>query len=137
MKNLISTLLIFVCASLISCEVDGQTEGTSKGIELISVDEAAAKLTSEDIVLLDVRTPEEVAEGYISGALHWDYYEWDTFKEKVASLEKSKPVMVYCKAGGRSNKAAQFLKKQGCATIYDLKGGMNAWKASNNPIVKK
>ena len=56
--------------------------------------------------LIDVRTPEEFAKGYIDGALNVDINGPD-FKKHVATLDRSKPVMVYCLSGGRSSRAAE------------------------------
>jgi len=57
----------------------------------------------------------------------------DQFRERVQSLDKQKPVYVYCLVGGRSSAAAQWLREQGF-TVYNLQGGINAWKKANKPV---
>lgn len=87
-------------------------------------------------IILDVRTDGEVAQGIIPGAIQADYLG-DSFQQKVASLDKNKPVFVYCAVGGRSSKAARQLADMGFKKVYNAMGGMNAWKAANYPVVKK
>ena len=83
--------------------------------------------------LLDVRTPEEFAGGHLAGAINVDINRPD-FLDAVAMLDKTKPVYVYCLAGGRSSTAAGRLTKQGYATVYNLKGGVIAWQKNNLPL---
>ena len=76
--------------------------------------------------LVDVRTPEEYGASHLRDAQNICVTEAD-FEEKVKGLDKSKPIYVYCKKGGRSAKAAQILAEMGFTEIYDLQGGITAW----------
>lgn len=76
--------------------------------------------------LIDVRTPEEMSQGAISGAILIDYNA-DGFETKIKTLKKDQPVLLYCRSGGRSGKTAQMLQKLGYSEIYDLEGGFMAW----------
>lgn len=80
----------------------------------------------KEFTLLDVRTPDEFKEGYISGAknINWNDAK---FSAEVAKLDKSKPVFVYCKAGGRSAAATNALKEMGFKQVFDLEGGISNW----------
>jgi rhodanese-related sulfurtransferase len=93
------------------------------------------EMISDTTVLLDVRTPEEFAEGFIAGAVNLDY-KADQFEHKLDSLDKSRTYLVYCAAGGRSDKAAQIMKAKGFTSIVTLDGGMNAWTADGRPVRK-
>ena len=86
---------------------------------------------TENAILLDVRTPEEIAGGKIAKAenIVWD----DSFADKLSSLEH-KPMFVYCGSGIRSAKAAAVLKQKGYADVYELEGGIKAWKAAGMPV---
>ena len=84
--------------------------------------------------LIDVRTPEEFASGHLQNAVNINFYSGD-FKEQLEKLDKSKPVMVYCKSGGRSGKAMAILKELGFAVVYNLDGGIEGWKEKKLPIV--
>jgi rhodanese-related sulfurtransferase len=85
--------------------------------------------------ILDVRTPGEYQSGHIQDAVLIDYYKSD-FKQQLSKLDKNKPVFVYCASGGRSGSASDILSDMGFKNIYDLKGGMNAWKKDSKKIVK-
>jgi rhodanese-related sulfurtransferase len=94
---------------------------------VLSVTEFKEKLEIPDVQLIDVRTDAEVENGIIKDAVQMDISDWDSFVISTASLDKSKPVLVYCKAGGRSAKAASYLSEQGYQ-VFDLEGGYDAWK---------
>jgi rhodanese-related sulfurtransferase len=78
--------------------------------------------------IVDVRTSKEVAEGKISGSMNMDYFSSSFIAIAEKKLDKNKPVLVYCAAGGRSASAAKDLKKAGFKKVYDLEGGYDAWK---------
>jgi rhodanese-related sulfurtransferase len=125
MKYLImSTILAF---GLVSCTNGQQHSATVQGGEhhVISVSEFAGR--PADVQLVDVRTPGEWQAGVIDGAMLCDIYSSD-FEKRISELDLSKPVYVYCAVGGRSGNAASKLKKMGFK-VYDLRGGMDAWKA--------
>jgi rhodanese-related sulfurtransferase len=77
--------------------------------------------------LIDVRTPEEYDAGHIDNALNFNIINRDTFLIQVQKLNKNQPVYLYCKMGGRSNRAAKLLKKQGFKKIFDYSAGYNDW----------
>lgn len=86
-------------------------------------------------VVLDVRTAPEFAQGHLSGAVMIDFNQAN-FKENVLKLDKSKPVFVYCAAGARSKNAASVLVDLGFKQVFDLRGGLHAWKSAGLPVVK-
>lgn len=88
----------------------------------ISTEEFKEGIGAGSVQILDVRTPQETAQGKIDNAIEINYYDAD-FKSRVAQLDRDIPVYVYCRSGGRSAQAAQVLKDLGFAVIYDLKGG--------------
>ena len=85
--------------------------------------------------MLDVRMPPEFAKGHIAGATNLDIYDKD-FKTKLEQLDKNQPYLVHCAVGMRSAKAYKIMDQQGFKTIYDLKGGMDAWKKAGLPVEK-
>lgn len=84
-----------------------------------------------DAVLVDVRTPEEYAEGHLNNSNNIDWYDSD-FSEKIQLLSKDQKIYVYCKKGGRSAKAAQLMDSLGYTKVVDLTGGYDAWLAKQN-----
>jgi rhodanese-related sulfurtransferase len=107
------------------------------GIEQINAG-GAEKLISEntDLQILDVRTPQETASGTIAGAKIINLFDNDFEAKAGKTLDKSKPVLVYCKVGGRSAQAATKLEALGFTHIYNLQGGMNAWTGAGKPVQK-
>ena len=123
--NFISLLLLSFL--FISCH--GQT---SNAVNTIDAKLFAEKLkTNENPQLLDVRTPEEYGVEHIDNAknVNWN---GDDFVAKVNYYDKSKPIFVYCKVGGRSAQAANKLAELGFKEIYNLNGGIMKWNAENN-----
>lgn len=88
---------------------------------------------SNDAIILDVRTPEEFQQGHLKNALNINYYDAD-FNTKISEFSKEKPVFVYCLSGGRSRAAAQQLTKNGFLNVYELNGGIMAWKKQQLPL---
>ncbi len=100
-----------------------QSQNKGDNLQLLEPKEFLAKFkATKDAQLLDVRTPEEVAEGALEGAQNINFYDAD-FKDKLSKLDKNKPFFVYCRSGGRSGKCAQMCKDMGFKEIYDMKGG--------------
>jgi len=85
--------------------------------------------TLPDEVVVDVRTGPELASGVIQQAIHMDYNGLD-FEKQIDKLDKNKPVLVYCATGGRSASAGKLLLKKGFKKVYNLDGGLNAWRAA-------
>jgi rhodanese-related sulfurtransferase len=77
--------------------------------------------------LVDVRTKDEFAVSHLKDAQNICVTDND-FKQKVAFLDRSKPVYVYCKKGGRSAQASKILKQMGFTKILDLQGGITNWE---------
>lgn len=90
--------------------------------------------TEKSINVIDVRTPEEFAKGYIKNAKNIDW-NGDNFDAEVAKLDKKKTLYVYCLSGGRSASAAQHLREKGFKKVKELVGGIMAWKNANFPLV--
>lgn len=90
---------------------------------------------SQPGTILDVRTPEEWAEGTLKDAVKINY-QGDNFESEVESLDKNAPVYVYCKRGGRSSSAADILKEKGFSKVYNLDGGITSWQENGFEVVK-
>lgn len=91
-----------------------------------------AQLMTEkaDAVVLDVRTPQEVADGVINcEEVHYDFYDSD-FKDRIKTLNRETPVFLYCAVGGRSGQAMDLMQREGFSEIYNLDGGIRAWIAN-------
>ncbi|MEI6408546.1 MAG: rhodanese-like domain-containing protein [Bacteroidota bacterium] len=129
MKYLFGILSILL--SLSSC-----TSGSSGAID-INADQVESMLQSDrSIQLVDLRTPLELqTTGFIDGAQNINFNGPD-FSAQISKLDKNKPLMVYCAAGGRSGRAAPQLVKMGFAKVYNYTGGMNDWKSKGKKTVQ-
>jgi rhodanese-related sulfurtransferase len=85
----------------------------------------AAELAASGITVLDVRTPEEFAEGHIDGAELIDFYE-PTFAERIAQLDRSREYLVYCRSGNRSGQTVELMEELGFGRLWELDGGVLA-----------
>jgi rhodanese-related sulfurtransferase len=109
---------------------------TKPGISELSPEEFKSKLASTpDAVLIDVRTPEEVAEGMIEGAVNIDYSD-SGFTESIGSLDSTKSYFLYCKTAKRSTGAAEKMTQLGFQNIYVLQGGINNWQEKGLGLVR-
>jgi adenylyltransferase/sulfurtransferase len=113
----------------------GYYNGIKKGVPEISVEETHRILEKGDrTVLLDVREKEEIALGYINGAV---FIPKGLLEEKVQALlpEKDVPIIAYCAAGVRSLSAAKTLKEMGYRQVFSMAEGFNGWKAAGYEVV--
>jgi rhodanese-related sulfurtransferase len=76
-------------------------------------------------VLIDVREPEEVKQGYIPGAINMPLSQ---MKQRIVEIQKNDHIYLYCRSGMRSKQAARILKKNGFNELSHLQGGMMSWK---------
>lgn len=102
--------------------------------QTVSVDTFATQLKqSRQPQLIDVRTPGEFADGHLPGAVNLNAQATD-FSQTLATLDKSKPVFVYCMSGGRSKGAVEKLRELGYTDVHELKGGYMKWTSKMMPI---
>ncbi|MEZ4957126.1 MAG: rhodanese-like domain-containing protein [Saprospiraceae bacterium] len=94
----------------------------------LSVATFKAKMSEPGVVLMDVRTPEETAEGKIEGAMELDFRSPD-FAEKLDELDKEKTYLIYCRSGNRSGQTCDMMAKKGFKNLYNLDGGFMAWSS--------
>ena len=105
----------------ISSCTNAQQSSTSEGGAIVnaSAEEFKKGMHGENVILIDVRTPDEVSQGMIEGAQDIDIYS-PNFAKRIAELDTNKTVYVYCRSGGRSSRAAQQMKEIGFKKIYNL-----------------
>lgn len=124
-----SKLLSLLLLSFLFLSCQGQT---SPAVKTVDVETFAQKLsTTPNPQLLDVRTPAEFSGEHIDNAVNVNWNA-DDFVAKANQYDKTKPIFVYCKVGGRSGQAANKLAELGFKEIYNLDGGIMKWNASGN-----
>lgn len=124
--------ILFIAIILNSC-TNGQTKQEPYKL---SAPEFSEKInTTGNAVIVDVRTPGEFEKGHLKNAvnINWNGNDFDS---RITSLDKSKPVFVYCLSGGRSGNAADRMRKAGFENVIEMPGGMMEWRANNLPEIK-
>jgi len=107
-----------------------------RGYRRASPTEATQLMNRENAVVVDVREDNEFKQGHILGAVHVPLGFLD---KRINDLEqyKDRPVIVSCRSGQRSARAASVLKKHGFESVYNLEGGLQAWQNASMPVTKK
>ena len=119
------TLLISACDS--KPQAEGQNE-EALNLKDIELPEALEMMKQSDIITIDIRTPEEIAQGkMLESALEMDFYA-DDYKNKLSALDKEAKYVIYCRSGGRSGKTLKMMKDMGFKNAYNVLGGYNAYK---------
>lgn len=136
MKNIF--LILFLIFSLSACQSNGSGESTTANAaqsHLLSPQDFQEKLArTEGEILIDLRTHGELHSiGPIAGAGMMDF-TGGQFEKFYPNLPKEKPIFLYCASGGRSGKAYDILKGAGFETVYDMDGGITAWKSAGLPV---
>lgn len=122
--------LLFISATLFNSCSNGQSEGPKTNLPPTEFSEKIKEQPSAQIV--DVRTPEEFEKGHLPNAknMNWNGSDFDS---QIETLDKSKPVFVYCLSGSRSSAAAQHMRSNGFEEVIELKGGIMGWRRANLP----
>ena len=122
--------------SLIAILTFSSCNSQNKNYQTIAPKEFSIKIASQaNAQILDVRTTEEYNECHLENAKNINWNSED-FVKNVEKLDKSKPILVYCKLGGRSAKASDKLVELGFKNIINLEGGIINWTNSGLPTKK-
>ncbi len=111
--------IMFVTMVLASCN-------SNNGFDSVDATRFAEVIENEQVQIIDTRTPEEFNAGHIPGAVNINI-DGDDFDVKVAELDKSRPVAVYCRGGRRSKEAAGRMVNYGL-DVTELTDGILSWK---------
>jgi len=129
MTKYLSIILVTIAIIFNSC-TNGQSTPSGPSIPAIAFSKKMADLPGAPI--LDVRTPGEFLQGHLKNAINYDISK-SGFENQIASLDKSKPVLVYCLTGSRSTYAVRYMQSKGFKEVYELNGGMMKWRAASLP----
>jgi rhodanese-related sulfurtransferase len=113
--------------------VDSYLTNLPEGFALVSAPNLMAEVTQNSPILIDVRSTDEWAQGYIAGAQHIPI---DEFITRLAELpaDKATPIVVSCQSGYRGGIAAVMLNLLGYTNVRNLAGGVNSWMAAGLPL---
>jgi rhodanese-related sulfurtransferase len=99
-----------------------------------TVGAALAENPPADLVILDVRTPEEFSEVHLEGATLLNIYDAD-FADQLATLDPEAPYLIYCRSGNRSGQAAAMMEDLGFRDVSNVDGGILAWMDQGLPTI--
>ncbi len=105
-------------------------------VKHVKAKEAAELLAKDEVIVLDVRTSDEFADGHIKGAKNIDFLDDSKFKAETAKLDKDKTYLVHCQAGGRSSKSLKPLQDLGLQNLIHLDDGFAGWQEAGLPVEK-
>jgi phage shock protein E len=127
---------LLALASMV-CFLSANAADTSAPPPVKHVDARSAQklLSQTNLVILDIRTPEEFKSFHIAGATNIDFHG-SNFEQRINALDKSKNYLVHCASGGRSAQSLKFFQKYDFQSIYHLDGGINGWKNAGLPVEK-
>lgn len=133
----ISALLVSLPVSSVAAAEPAAKE---KAVETVSVVKAedVPKVLEKDpkIVIVDLRTPEEFAEGHIAKAVNINFLAED-FAEKLAKLDRDKTYLMHCRSGGRSSASLETWKKLGFKKVIHLDSGILGYQKAGLKVVKE
>ena len=138
---LLGTLVIGACSNQPQITVTATaTENTTtitgdsgKVFAVLSPADFSQKMAAQPGVIIDVRTPGENKKGIIEGARLMDIFG-DNFDAELAKLDRNQTYYVYCASGGRSAECTEKMQGLGFTKVYDLDGGMGAWRSAGLPV---
>ncbi len=119
-------LSLLFCTPLLSACQDSRPAES-----LLPAEAFAQALEKQPGQVIDVRTPEEYAQGHLPQAQLLNFYDQD-FETRIAQLDPKVQYYVYCKSGGRSAKAHEIMQAKGLKVV-ELAGGFDAWKSTALP----
>ena len=129
MNSTLKYILVVAFFTIFSCSLIN-----SESINQMNSDELIEFIELNDAILVDVRTEDEYNSGYIENSLNIDYFSND-FSVNADKLDKSTPIILYCRSGKRSSMSANKISKLGFKEIYNLEGGILEWIEEGNAVV--
>ena len=122
-------LFFLILALLVACQSSESKVAPKETDRSISTSQLINLLGDNNVTLIDVRTDEEIAAGMIPGAIHIDVNA-ENFSQQIQNLDKSLPVVTYCRSGGRAQRACDELSDLGFNEVYNY-GGYTRWLDEN------
>lgn len=119
----IAGLVVFLVASA----------GLAQGFKVVTVDDLYRALSDPKIFVIDVRTPQEYAQGHVPGAVNWPLQQIEYWWSKVP---RDRVVYIKCNTQNRSRVAVQYLLSKGYRNLNLVTGGIQAWMARGYPTAR-
>lgn len=121
---------VIVGITLFNCK-----QSTAQQSTLLEPQEFKEFLANNEVLLVDVRTPQEFNAGHIENAVNINFLSSD-FEQNVQKLDTTKTLVIYCRSGNRSGKSAEVFLNAGFSEVRDLKGGVLNWQKNGLELEK-
>ena len=132
-RRLLTVFLITVSVAAAVVAYD-YLQGQSSAYSDVSIEQAIFLIeTRPNFVIVDVRTPEEYETGYIEGAVN--ICVTCDAQELLDNLNPDDEILLYCRTGIRSATAARILNENGYHRVYNMLGGITAWRNAGHTVV--
>ena len=128
--------LFLALALVLAVMASGPLISRLQGLNPIGPGDALSLMNHQDALMLDIREDKEYGSGHILGSIHLPLSRLGNEIGKLKH-DKSKPVIAVCNSGARSRSACSTLSKHGFESVFNLTGGVGAWKGANLPLTKK
>lgn len=141
------TALLFLLSLVIGAVLTGGCAGartTAPAVEGRFIKDVTAReaftliqenRNNPDFVILDVRTPEEFAEGHLEKAVNMNFYS-ESFRNELKALDRNKTYLLHCHSGNRSSNTLKIMRELNFRKIYHMTGGTIEWEEEGLPMVK-
>ncbi len=120
-------------------KAEAPTQTTTQIIEDITAQEAFTLIQENhgnpEFIVIDVRNPEEYADGHIENAINIDFRS-ETFRNEIDKLDRNKQYLIYCKSGNRSRGALNMMVGFNFKEVYHLSAGITGWLEEGFPTTK-
>lgn len=116
-----------------SPDTDRPEQQPAPGVRLVTADEAASLFESPETTVLDIRTPPEVAQARLPGAVAIDIMAPD-FAQRIDALDRHGHYLLYCRSGNRTMNARALMTQLGFTDVADIDGGIIAWANAGLPL---
>lgn len=123
--------MLILAFGTVSCQQKQPQKQSQAKASVITFDQLMEQVIGKEVQLIDLRTDDEYKAGFIDDAIQMNFLEKETFIQQIETLDKSKPVYVYCHSGGRSGRATKLLKEKGFLQIFDYSGGYSEWSVKS------
>ena len=129
-------LLVAGCGEKVATETP---DLTGQIIQDVTAEEAYTLIQQNQLdptfIIIDVRTPEEFAEGYIEGAINIDFQS-ENFRGQIDKLNRDNKYLIYCRSGNRSRGALEIMVEMDFKEVYHLSAGIVKWVDEGYPIAR-
>lgn len=131
--------VLLATAAILTAGCAEESEAPTQTIEDVTTEEAFNLIqenkSNPNFIIVDVRTPQEFAEGHIENAINIDFRS-DAFKDEIGNLDRTRKYLLYCRSGNRSRGALSVMTELGFKEVYHLSAGIIGWAKAEYPVTK-